>query len=488
MNCLRSLFLRFIALCFTVSLSVPLSTAASKDSAAENDNPAQAKESKANPKERKPKESQASRKPKTKSAKSKSTKSKSAKSKSSNDNARKKSKAFKHNSPVEQKLKRNEYGLHFVFRPNPEERMVHVEVHLNHDRHLSSVSFRHDSERQLNFRANGKIKRYKSSIKWTPKRSKDVLRYDVKVRHKRDDQGYDAYIGNDWAIFRGEDLVPGSKVKSRKDSYSHTTFEIVLPPRWTGMDSGWPRGRGKYFRVDNPERMFDRPTGWMIAGKIGSRRDYLDSTQISIAAPQGEAMQRMNALALINLVWPQIQLVFKQLPEKVLVVGADDPMWRGGLSSPNSFFVHTDRPLVSENGTSTLLHELVHVLSRIRGGSQSDWIPEGLAEFYSIELMHRAGAMNDDRHEKVLQNLERWSVNVDSLKGPRSTGRTTARAVLLLHQLDREIREASQGEKSIDDLTRALIKKRRITNKRFRSITEDILGRPSRTLDSRLLK
>lgn len=319
MNCLRSLLLRCIALCFAVTLSVPLSTAASKNAAAPKDDTVKTQET----------------------------------AKKTQKKTKKKSSAFKYYSPVDQKLKSKEYGLHFVFRPNPEKRLVHVEVHLNHNRHLSSVSFRHDPKRHLNFRANGKVKRYKSTVKWTPKRTKDVLRYDVKVRHKRDDQGYDAYIGDDWAIFRGEDLVPGTRVKSRKGSYSHTSFEIDLPATWTGMDSGWPRGRGKYFRVDNPERLFDRPLGWIIAGKIGSRRDYLDATQISIAAPQGEAMQRMNALALINLVWPQVQSVFKQLPEKILVVGADDPMWRGGLSSPNSFFVHTDRPLVSENGTST---------------------------------------------------------------------------------------------------------------------------------------
>lgn len=102
--------------------------------------------------------------------------------------------------------------------------------------------------------------------------------------------------------------------------------------------------------------------------------------------------------------------------------------------------------------------------------------------------MHRAGAMNDARHDKVLQNLERWSAKVDTLKGPRSSGQRTARAVLLLHQLDREIREVSRGEKSIDDLTRALVEKRKVTNKRLRTIAEEILGRPSKTLDNRLLK
>ena len=49
------------------------------------------------------------------------------------------------------------------------------------------------------------------------------------------------------------------------------------------------------------------------------------------------------------------------------VVGAADPMWRGGLSASNSLFLHADRPLISENGTSTLVHELTHVITRVRG-------------------------------------------------------------------------------------------------------------------------
>ena len=43
---------------------------------------------------------------------------------------------------------------------------------------------------------------------------------------------------------------------------------------------------------------------------------------------------------------------------RLLIVSAGDPMWRGGLSGPSSMFLHSDRPLISENRTSTLLHEL----------------------------------------------------------------------------------------------------------------------------------
>ncbi|HCP55752.1 MAG TPA: hypothetical protein DIU04_13580, partial [Pseudomonas sp.] len=114
---------------------------------------------------------------------------------------------------------------------------------------------------------------------------------------------------------------------------------------------------------------------------------------VTVAAPKDEGMHRMDVLTLLTFIWPEMQSVFPRDPAKLLIVGAGDPMWRGGLSASNSYFMHADRPLVSENGTSSLVHELVHVFSRINDADKSDWISEGLAEYYAIELMRRAGGM-----------------------------------------------------------------------------------------------
>ena len=59
-------------------------------------------------------------------------------------------------------------------------------------------------------------------------------------------------------------------------------------------------------------------------------------------------------------------------------------MWRGGLSAPQSLFVHSDRPLISENATSTLLHEVMHLALGIRAAEQFDWIVEGLASYFAL--------------------------------------------------------------------------------------------------------
>src|SRR3546814_11955514 len=81
----------------------------------------------------------------------------------------------------------------------------------------------------------------------------------------------------------------------------------------------------------------------------------------------------------------------------VVFVSAGDPMWHGGLSGPRSLFVHADRPLISENGSSTLMHEMVHVVTGLRAVSGDDWIVEGIAEYYSMVLLNRSGMLSDAR-------------------------------------------------------------------------------------------
>jgi predicted metalloprotease with PDZ domain len=190
----------------------------------------------------------------------------------------------------------------------------------------------------------------------------------------------------------------------------------------------------------------------------------------------------------MNIVLPEFERAFDTLPPKLLLVGAGSPMWRGGLSAPNSFFLHIERPLVSENGTSTLVHEMVHVVTRIRGAANDDWIAEGLAEYYAIELLRRAGGISDHRLERIREQLTRWSKSVERLRVSRSSGEITARAALLFMDLDREIRNRTDGAKNLDDVTRALIKRREVSLTELRATAEVVAGGKLRTLDSALLR
>jgi len=323
---------------------------------------------------------------------------------------------------------------------------------------------------------------------WRPGAGKARLSYRVKVSHQRKSGRFDARMTNDWALLRGDDLVPSGRVDQQDGVRLISRLKIELPEGWKSVETGWPRIGKNRFRIDNPERLFDRPTGWILAGKLGSRRARLGETDVTVAGPVGEGLRRMDILTLLTFVWPEVQNVFPRDPKKLLIVGAGDPMWRGGLSGPNSLFMHADRPLVSENGTSSLVHELVHVFSRITDADRSDWISEGLAEYYAIELMRRAGGMSEDRYQRVREHLTKWSRKVSTLRTERSSGPVTARAVLLLQELDREIRQRSKNRHSLDDVARGLMRLDKVTTDDFINITETMLGSGSAVLDTRLLR
>lgn len=326
---------------------------------------------------------------------------------------------------------------------------------------------------------------------WQPGKGKSSLTYRVRINHECSTGRFDARITKDWALLRGDDLVPAVKLRQEDQTQLVSRLQFDLPKGWKSVETGWPRIGKNKFRIDNPLRKFDRPTGWIVAGKVGTRRAQLGQTDVAIAAPVGEGMRRMDVMTLLTFVWPQVQAVFPRDPAKLLIVGTGDPMWRGGLSATNSYYMHSNRPLVSENGTSSLVHELVHVFSRIRARDRSDWITEGLAEYYAIELMRRAGGISEERYQKIREQMISWSKPVKSLRTDNSKGPVTARAVLLLQELDREIHQATKGStqpRSLDDVTRGLMRLDKASTKDFIEISENVMGGASDVLDNKLLR
>jgi predicted metalloprotease with PDZ domain len=197
----------------------------------------------------------------------------------------------------------------------------------------------------------------------------------------------------------------------------------------------------------------------------------------------------MDILALLNWNLPRVRrLVPDHMPKRLLVVSAGDPMWRGGLSGPNSLFLHADRPLVSENGTSTLVHELIHVVTRIEGETGADWIVEGMAEYYSLKLMWRSGTLTDRRYKQTFDKLAKWGKEAERLDVELSRGPVTARAVGIMRELDHEIYKKTDDDQSLDDVVRLLtVSRKKVNLERFRQAVVEVMGEQAESLsDERL--
>lgn len=385
---------------------------------------------------------------------------------------------------------RTEYQADYLVRFVPAEGKAEVSLRLTPGTgEVRRMRLRMPEARYPKVSGDGEVVRKGDYVTWTPPRGQPArLRFTHRVDHQRRDGGYDARITEDWVILRGDDLIPPATITATKGADSRARLRFQLPKGWTNVDTPFKRSKdGKSFVVVNPERRFDRPIGWVIAGQVGTRREHFEQMEVSVAGPKGDVVRRNDMLAFFNGLVPEFERAWGELPSKLLIVSAGDPMWRGGLSGPRSMFLHADRPLISENGTSTLVHELFHVITRIRGADGDDWIAEGLAEFYSIELMRRANLLSDARADKAHDWMARHGRKVTTLDSDRSHGPRTARAVQLFNELDAEIRKGTKGKHSLDDVVKVLIELREVSREDLREQSAKLLGRPSTVLDTPLL-
>lgn len=385
---------------------------------------------------------------------------------------------------------RRSYDVDYLARFVPAEKSAKVTIALDHDTgRATRLSFAMPAARYLDVRGDGEVRREGERVVWVPPKAGGKLRYTYRIDRQRANGSYGARITPRWVIVRGDHLFPPVRVRTTKDTDSRARLRFELPPGWEGVETPYVLTRDKDdYVVVNPKRRFDRPVGWIVAGDIGARREWIDGVELAVAGPKGEGVRRMDVLALGNIVFYEMLHAFGTMPPKILVVGAGDPMFRGGLSGPRSLFLHSDRPLISENSTSTLVHELVHVVTRIRGHRGHDWITEGLAEFYSLELMRRVSLISEKRHKRALAFAREWSREVKSLRSSDSSGQRTARAVLLLVELDREIKRRTDGKRDIDDVTQELMEIGRVTTDDLRRVSERIVGGKLESLDTPLLK
>ena len=359
----------------------------------------------------------------------------------------------------------------------PSEKSAHVSIRLGpNSAPVEWIRFFIDPMRYRAFQAEGELVEIEGGLEWRPPRNGGAFRYVFSINHLRADQAYDARSAKNWAVFRGEDLVPRMRIRTVPIARSKSRLRLRLPEGWSAAVPYRRLANGDYSIVD-PETRFDRPAGWFAFGQIGVVRETIAGTRIAIAGPAGQGIRRMDMLALLNWTWPEVGKLFGDLPGRFQIVSAGDPMWRGGLSGPRSVYVHADRPLIGEDSTSPLLHEIVHSLMRARAGADGDWVVEGLAELYSLELLRRSGTVTDKRFQSAMKALKKRARSGGPLRVSAAVGDTRAKAVIVMLEIDKGIQDATGRVKDLDDVVRLLAARREsITTGSFRSVVEEVAG------------
>lgn len=369
------------------------------------------------------------------------------------------------------------FDVHYDVLLLPDDGLARVTIRIEGQGLPEALRLRVDPLRHAEFTGSGEIDMEKGRLVWRLPKSGGRLRYDVKIDHDRNGPGKDAAITDRWALFRGEDLVPSMAVNTADDVESDATLTMHLPQGWSVV-TPWKRREDDTFVIEQPHRFVDRPTGWVLAGRLGVTREKVAGVRLAIANPSGHGLHRMDILALLRWTLDDLVDVFPDdHPERFAIVGAADPMWRGGLSGPDSLYLHADRPLIQSDGTSPILHELVHSFMHAKAGEDGDWIVEGIAEYYSVALLRRSRTFSKRRYERSLEKLREKGSGVENLLVPKATADVAARGAIILAELDTRIREATGDEKSLDDVARILQRERvPITTRRFRDIAEEVSG------------
>jgi len=370
------------------------------------------------------------------------------------------------------------YEVTFEARIRPSERVAKASIRLGAGaRSVVWIQLRIDPERHVDFEGDGTIEPGDGVVRWTPPRAGGVLRYTFRIDQLRSPSSYDARCAEHWAMFRGGDLFPPARVRTERGALSRSTLRFRVPKGWS-VAAPYRRIRGRTFEVVDPNRRFDRPVGWMQVGRLGVLRERIAGSHVAVSGPVGQGVRRQDILAFLRWTLPALRDAVGSIPERLLIVSGADPLWRGGLSGPRSVFLHADRPLITGDGTSPLLHELVHTAMGARSGPGGDWIVEGLAEYYAIEGLRRSRSISRRRHARSMEKQRiKGRGSVVLAKDPADAV-SAARAVGVLQALDESIQTATEGAKSLDDVVARLVENREpITTGGLRDAVVELVGR-----------
>lgn len=369
------------------------------------------------------------------------------------------------------------YDTHFEARFDPANDRAAISITIEQpDSRIILLDLAAPAKRYSDFTGDGDIERREDRLLWTVPAQGGTLNFQARINHRKG-EAYDARMTDSWALLRLDDLFPAARVRALVGSASRSSFSLSGPEGWHFESRYGPVDNRLEF--SNDERNFDRPTGWLAAGELGIRRDVIRGRKVVLAGPTDQGMRRLDTLAFLRWTMPRLLKIFSNFPDRLLIVGARDDMWRGGLSGPASLYLHTERPLISGNATSAPLHELVHVATG-SAKRRDDWLIEGLAEYYSLEILRRSGGISKKRYDDAMHGLADWVKRKNGRLRSPSSGANTARAVLLLWNLQQELQQSESA--SLDDLVQEMVNSGDITGQTLLELTEEALGGQSTLL------
>lgn len=325
---------------------------------------------------------------------------------------------------------------------------------------VERIRLRYDPERFDGFDGSGTIERRRGELLWWPEGPYADLRYVAHVNHRRaPDKGYDSYANDGWLVSRTTAFFPRAAVLFRREieaaPESRARLVLRLPPGWDSVSVLPSDGPARYL-VETPHQRLDHPRGWLMLGRIRRLDRDVAGTAVTIAITPGVTVRAERVVQLLEQSLPVLTTLFDRHLSRLLIVIGPDPMWHGGLSGEESFYIHGDRPLRSPDRTSPYLHELFHVAAPFRPSGDAHWVTEGLAEYYSVEVQRRIGTLDDAGYRRALELFAEHGVWGRDFTRTASAALRNNSAPLIMAVLDQRIATATDGARRLDAVVTSL--------------------------------
>lgn len=234
----------------------------------------------------------------------------------------------------------------------------------------------------------------------------EAFAYDMRVTEPAFRPGeYLAYAGPDFALFKAESL----QLTFRYSYYdavpfvNETTVRFDLPAGWRSA-APWERiGADAYRLADDSVQ----PRGYVVAGRILHEESRAVGGKTLQYVRLGEPGAYEDGMwSYIEKATPYYGAVYGDgVGDRVLLVNAPDPMFRGGLGGTDSFFVHERVDL------RTVAHEYAHVYQLFATietpPGSSLWLHEGDAEYHSALSLAAAGVWTPSEVDLFLDEAQR---------------------------------------------------------------------------------
>jgi hypothetical protein len=347
---------------------------------------------------------------------------------------------------------------------------------------VERIRLRYDPDRFDGFDGSGTIERRRGELLWWPDGPYADLRYVARVNHRRaPDKGYDSYADDGWLVSRTSAFFPRSAVLFRRDvepaPESRARLVLRLPAGWDSVSVHPSDGPQRYL-IETPHQRLDHPRGWLMLGRLRRIDRDVAGTPVTIATAPSITVRAEQVVRLLEESLPTLATLFdRRLPRLVIVIGPD-PMWHGGLSGEESFYMHGDRPIRSPDRTSPYLHELFHVAAPFRPSADAHWVTEGLAEYYSVELQHRIGALDDAEYRRALELFAEHGMWGRDFTHTAAAGLRNNSAPLLMAVLDRRIAAATDDTQRLDAVVTSLAREGGVVSTaRFLGVVQRIAGK-----------